>query len=187
MIDGFLEGGVLLLIKHLPGHGRARRDSHLGLPTVSATVAKMADADWMPFRACRAAPFAMTAHVLYPALDAAHPATMSPSIIETVIRSEFGFAGALLSDDLSMRALSGSLWARSAAARAAGCDIALHCNGDLSEMSEVLDGAGPLDGASARRAQDALAWLRAPAVFDAAAAATRFAVLLAAVEPALEA
>jgi beta-N-acetylhexosaminidase len=187
MIDGFLEGGVLPVIKHLPGHGRARRDSHLYLPTVAATVAKMAGADWIPFRACRAAPFAMTAHVLYPGLDTSCPATMSPSIIETVIRSEIGFAGALLSDDLSMRALSGSLWARSAAARAAGCDIALHCNGDLSEMSEVLEGAGPLEGASARRAEDAFARLRAPAAFDAAAGAARFATLLASVEPALEA
>jgi beta-N-acetylhexosaminidase len=187
MIEGFLEGGVLPVTKHLPGHGRARRDSHLCLPTVAAKVEKMAGADWIPFRACRTAPFAMTAHVLYPALDPACPATMSPSIIETVIRGAIGFAGALLSDDLSMRALSGSLWARSAAARAAGCDIALHCNGDLSEMSEVLDAAGPLEGASARRAQDALAWLRAPAAFDGAAGAARFAVLLASVEPALEA
>jgi beta-N-acetylhexosaminidase len=130
MIDGFLEGGVLPVIKHLPGHGRARRDSHLGLPTVTAGVERMARADWVPFRACRAAPFAMTAHVFYPALDAGCPATMSPSIIETVIRGAIGFAGALLSDDLSMGALSGSLGARSAAARAAGCDLALHCKGE---------------------------------------------------------
>ncbi|HEY7600132.1 MAG TPA: beta-N-acetylhexosaminidase [Candidatus Limnocylindrales bacterium] len=187
MIEGFLEGGVLPVIKHLPGHGRARRDSHLGLPTVSASVERMAGADWIPFRACRAAPLAMTAHVLYPALDAVHPATMSPSIIETVIRGAIGVAGALLSDDLSMRALSGSLGARSAAARAAGCDIALHCNGDLAEMAEVLDAVGPLQDASARRARDALGRLRAPAAFDVAAGAARFAALLAAVEPALEA
>jgi beta-N-acetylhexosaminidase len=187
MIEGFLEGGVLPVIKHLPGHGRARRDSHLCLPTVSASVERMAGADWIPFRACRTAPLAMTAHVLYPALDAVHPATMSPSIIETVIRGAIGVAGALLSDDLSMRALSGSLGARSAAARAAGCDIALHCNGDLAEMAEVLDAVGPLQDASARRARDALGRLRAPAAFDVAAGAARFAALLAAVEPALEA
>jgi beta-N-acetylhexosaminidase len=187
MIDGFLEGGVLPVIKHLPGHGRAHRDSHLCLPTVTAAAEKMARADWIPFRACRAAPLAMTAHVLYPGLDAACPATMSPSVIETVIRGAIGFAGALISDDLSMGALSGSLGARSAAARAAGCDLALHCNGDLAEMTEVLDAAGPLEGASARRAQDALARRNVPTAFDAAAGDARLAALLASVEPALEA
>ena len=186
MIEGFLAGGVLPVIKHLPGHGRARRDSHLGLPTVTAGVERMARADWTPFRACRAAPFAMTAHVLYPALDPACPATMSARIIETIIRGEIGFAGALLSDDLSMGALSGSLGARSAAARAAGCDLALHCNGDLAEMTEVLDAAGPLEGVSARRAEAALARLHAPAAFDALAGAARLAALLGSVEPALE-
>jgi beta-N-acetylhexosaminidase len=112
---------------------------------------------------------------------------MSGSIIATVIRGAIGFGGALLSDDLSMKALAGSLGARSVAARAAGCDLALHCNGDLTEMTEVLEGAGALEGASARRARDALARLRAPAAFDAAAGAARLAALLAAVEPALEA
>jgi beta-N-acetylhexosaminidase len=187
MIEGFLDGGVMPVIKHLPGHGRARRDSHLCLPTIAAAAESMAQADWVPFRACRTAPFAMTAHVLYPALDAARPATMSGSIIATVIRGAIGFGGALLSDDLSMKALAGSLGARSVAARAAGCDLALHCNGDLTEMTEVLEGAGALEGASARRAGDALARLRAPAAFDAAAGAARLAALLAAVEPALEA
>jgi beta-N-acetylhexosaminidase len=104
-----------------------------------------------------------------------------------VIRGKIGVAGALLSDDLSMRALSGSLGARSAAARAAGCDLALHCNGDLAETAEVLDAAGPLQDASARRARDALGRLRAPAAFDTAAGAARYAALLAAAEPALEA
>jgi beta-N-acetylhexosaminidase len=111
---------------------------------------------------------------------------MSARIVETVIRGEIGFAGALLSDDLSMGALCGSLGARSAAARAAGCDLALHCNGDLAEMTEVLHAAGPLDGASARRAEAALARLRAPAAFDPETGAARLAALLAAVEPAVE-
>jgi beta-N-acetylhexosaminidase len=181
MIDGFLAGGVLPLIKHLPGHGRARRDSHVGLPTVGAARAAMARADWIPFRACRAAPFAMTAHVLYPALDPARPATLSPTIIEAVIRSDIGFAGALLSDDLSMGALCGSLGARTAAARAAGCDIALHCNGDLSEMIEVLEAAGPLAGISGARARAALACAQAPQAFDALAGEARVADLLGAV------
>ena len=182
MIDGFLAGGVLPVIKHLPGHGRARRDSHVGLPIVGAAAEEMAGADWIPFRACRAAPFAMTAHVLYPALDAARPATLSPTIIEGVIRSEIGFAGALLSDDLSMGALSGSLGERTAAARAAGCDIALHCNGDFAEMVEVLDAAGVLEGAAAARARAALACAHAPQAFDAGAGEARIAHLLGALE-----
>jgi beta-N-acetylhexosaminidase len=182
MIDGFLAGGVLPVIKHLPGHGRARRDSHLGLPTIGAAGEAMACTDWIPFRACRAAPFAMTAHVLYPALDPARPATLSPPIIETVIRGAIGFAGALLSDDLSMGALCGSLGDRTAAARAAGCDVALHCNGDFAEMIEVLDAAGPLDGVSATRARAALACAHAPHAFDAGAGEARMADLLGAVE-----
>ena len=187
MIDGFLEGGVLPVIKHLPGHGRARRDSHLFLPTVAARPADMARADWVPFRACRdAAPFAMTAHVLYPALDPGHPATLSRTIIQEIIRGEIGFAGALLSDDLSMGALAGSLGDRAAAARAAGCDLALHCNGDFAEMIEVLEAAGPLEGAGARRAEAALARRRAPAPFDPAAGALRLRELLAPMASALE-
>jgi beta-N-acetylhexosaminidase len=181
MIDGFLAGGVLPVIKHLPGHGRARRDSHVGLPTVSAAVEEMARADWIPFRACRAAPFAMTAHVLYPALDVARPATLSPTIIEAVIRGKIGFTGALLSDDLSMGALSGSLGARTAAARAAGCDLALHCNGDFAEMIEVLDAAGPLAGESAARADAALACTQTAQAFDAVAGEVRIVALLDAV------
>jgi beta-N-acetylhexosaminidase len=182
MIDGFLAGGVLPVIKHLPGHGRARRDSHVDLPTVAAAAGEMACADWVPFRACRAAPFAMTAHVRYPALDPTRPATLSPTVIQGVIRGEIGFTGALLSDDLSMGALSGSLGERTAAARAAGCDLALHCNGDFAEMVEVLDAAGVLEGASAARAHAALACVHAPQAFDAAAGEARIADLLGAVQ-----
>jgi beta-N-acetylhexosaminidase len=182
MIDGFLAGGVLPVIKHLPGHGRARQDSHVRLPVVAADGEELASADWLPFRACRAAPLAMTAHVLYPALDAAHPATLSPTIIARVIRDAIGFRGVLLSDDLSMGALSGSLGARTAKARAAGCDIALHCNGDLVEMTEVLNAAGPLEGESAARAEAALA--RAPALqaFDPPNGEARLAGLLRAIK-----
>jgi beta-N-acetylhexosaminidase len=182
LIEGFLAGGVLPVIKHLPGHGRAREDSHLGLPIVEAAAEQMAGADWLPFRACRAAPFAMTAHVLYPALDAARPATLSSTIIETVIRDAIGFEGALLSDDLSMGALSGSLRERAAAARAAGCDIALHCNGKLGEMSEVLEAAGFLEGASAARVAAALAGAHAPQGFDGPGGEVRLAGLLGALE-----
>jgi beta-N-acetylhexosaminidase len=182
MIEGFLAGGVLPVIKHLPGHGRAREDSHVGLPIVEADAEQMAGADWLPFRACRAAPFAMTAHVLYPALDPARPATLSPAIIGTVIRGAIGFDGALLSDDLSMGALSGSLGERAAAACAAGCDIALHCNGKFGEMTEVLDAAGLLDGASATRAAAALAGARAPQAFDGPSGEVRLAGLLGTLE-----
>jgi beta-N-acetylhexosaminidase len=182
MIDGFLAGGVLPVMKHVPGHGRARRDSHVDLPTIAAAAGEMACADWVPFRACRAVPFAMTAHVRYPALDPARPATLSPTVIEAVIRGEIGFSGALLSDDLSMGALFGSLGGRTAAARAAGCDLALHCNGDFAEMSEVLHAAGVLEGASAARAHAALACAHAPQAFDADAGEARIAHLLGAVE-----
>jgi beta-N-acetylhexosaminidase len=182
MIEGFLAGGILPVLKHLPGHGRARRDSHLGLPIVAAAAADMAGADWMPFCACCSVPLAMTAHVLYPALDPARPATLSPRIIAEVIRGEIGFQGALLSDDLSMGALRGSLAERTAAARAAGCDLALHCNGKLAEIAEVLAAAGPLAGESAARAGAALAWARPPEDFDAPAGEARLARLLSAVE-----
>jgi beta-N-acetylhexosaminidase len=182
MIEGFLAGGVLPVIKHLPGHGRARRDSHLGLPIVAAGAATMARTDWLPFCACRSLPFAMTAHVLYPALDPTRPATLSPRVIAEVIRKEIGFRGVLLSDDLSMGALRGSLRERTAAARAAGCDVALHCNGDLAEIGEVLGAAGPLEGDSAARAAAALACAHPPEPFDRAAGEARLARLLAAVE-----
>ncbi len=182
MIEGFLAGGVLPVIKHLPGHGRAGQDSHVGLPVVGAAAEQMAVADWLPFRACRAAPFAMTAHVLYPALDATRPATLSPTIISSVIRDAIGFEGALISDDLSMGALSGSLGERTAAAHAAGCDLALHCNGKFEEMTEVLHAAGALDGASAVRAGAALAGARAPQAFDGRSGDVRLAGLLGAAE-----
>jgi beta-N-acetylhexosaminidase len=136
----------------------------------------------VPFCACRSLPLAMTAHVLYPALDATRPATLSPTIIAEVIRGAIGFQGLLLSDDLSMGALRGSLGQRTAAARAAGCDVALHCNGDFKEMVEVLAAAGPLEGASAQRARAALACAHDPEGFDAVAGERRLAHLLAMVE-----
>jgi beta-N-acetylhexosaminidase len=176
---GFLAGGVLPVIKHLPGHGRARVDSHLSLPAVDASLELMRRTDWQPFRACRAAPLAITAHVRFAALDPAQPATLSSRVIGEVIRGELGFAGLLLSDDLSMGALTGSLGARAAAARAAGCDLALHCNGRPDEMADVLAAAGPLEGAAAARAARALARLRPPEPLDRAAAEARLAALLA--------
>jgi beta-N-acetylhexosaminidase len=185
LAEGLLAGGILPVIKHLPGHGRARRDSHVGLPVVAAGAELMARTDWVPFCTCRSLPLAMTAHVLYPALDATRPATLSPTIIAEVIRGAIGFQGLLLSDDLSMGALRGSLGERTAAARAAGCDVALHCNGDFAEMVEVLAAAGPLERAGAKRASAALARARASDRFDADAGGKRVAHLLAMVASAV--
>jgi len=177
-IDGYLAGGVLPVIKHLPGHGRALVDSHIALPQVEDDRATLEATDWLPFRACAAAPMAISAHVLYTDLDQHCPATLSATIIEEVIRGALGFAGVLLSDDLSMGALGGSLGERAAAARAAGCDIAVHCNGQLDEMMEVLDAAGPLEGEAAARVAHAEAQLAAPQAFDPAGALSRLASLL---------
>lgn len=170
-IEGFLDGGVLPVIKHLPGHGRAAVDSHVKLPVVDAERTVLRACDWRPFIDNRGAPFGMTAHILYPALDGSTPATWSRRIVDEVIRGEIGFEGALLSDDLSMEALTGSLGERAARARAAGCDLALHCNGRLDEAAAVLDAAGPLEGAAAARVERALAARRPAGPFDAAAGA----------------
>jgi len=184
-IEGFLAGGVLPVIKHLPGHGRARADSHLRLPVVDAPRAVLRRTDWQPFLTCRTAPLAITAHVRFEALDPERPATLSARVIEEVIRGALGFEGALISDDLSMGALAGALGERAAAARAAGCDLALHCNGRYAEMVEVLAAAGPLEGAPAARAARALDRLRPPEALDVASAESRLAELVARVEPTL--
>jgi beta-N-acetylhexosaminidase len=182
-IAGYLAGGVLPVIKHLPGHGRAQVDSHHELPVVDSARATLAASDWLPFRRCASVPLAMTGHVLYPALDPAQPATLSGTVIEDVIRGEIGITGALFTDDLSMGALGGSLGERAARARAAGCDLALHCNGRHDEMVEVLSSSGPLEGAAAARAERALAGLAPPQAFDAIAAEARLAELLRETEP----
>jgi beta-N-acetylhexosaminidase len=186
MIEGFLAGGVLPVIKHLPGHGRARVDSHETLPVVDASVEQLRTSDFQPFRTCRKAPFAMTAHVLYPALDPDRPATLSARIIAEVIRGELGIDGCLLSDDLSMRALEGAIGERTAAARAAGCDLAVHCNGRHGEIVDVLTAAGPLTGAARERAEQALRRRPIPEPLDRSAAEARLEALLAAIEPALQ-
>lgn len=165
-IEGYLAGGVVPVIKHLPGHGRARVDSHALLPCVDADRSKLAATDWVPFSANADAPFGMTAHILFSALDGGCCATQSKAIIEDVIRGEIGFEGALLSDDLSMKALGGSLGERARLARRAGCDIALHCNGEMEEMTAVLDAVGPLEGISLARFKRALSTRRPPEPFD---------------------
>jgi beta-N-acetylhexosaminidase len=149
-LDGLAAGGVCGVIKHIPGHGRARGDSHKELPVVDATEEELA-ADLAPFQALRDAPMAMTAHLLYPAWDPDRPATLSPKIIADIIRTRIGFDGLLMSDDLAMEALTGTLAERARAAIAAGCDIALHCSGMLAESEQVAAAAGETSAAGAAR------------------------------------
>lgn len=139
-MDGLMHGGVAPVIKHIPGHGRALVDSHKDLPLVDVPREVLEDIDFAPFRALHMAAWAMTAHVVYSVLDADQPATLSPCIIEDVIRKQIGFQGVLVSDDLSMQALSGDFAGRAHAALEAGCDVALHCNGDMDEMASVAQG-----------------------------------------------
>ena len=152
--EGLLAGGVLPVIKHVPGHGRAMLDSHEALPVVDASRGELQESDFRPFQALSDMPIAMTAHVVYGAIDAEWPATTSATVVREIIRGFIGFDGLLISDDLSMKALSGSLKVRTAAARDAGCDVALHCNGEIEEMTMVLEACGPLsEEASARMAR----------------------------------
>ncbi len=154
--EGLLAGGVLPVIKHMPGHGRAFADSHHELPTVHADLATLDAWDFAPFRALSDMPMAMTAHVVFDAIDPKRPATTSKKAIR-LMRERLGFGGLIMTDDLSMKALSGSLKERAAAALKAGCDVVLHCNGDLAEMRQVAEGVGRLKGASKRRAEAAMA------------------------------
>lgn len=139
-MTGLAKGGVDPVIKHIPGHGRALVDSHLELPVVDAPLNDLQNVDFPPFKALNTSPWAMTAHVIYEALDKQNPATTSPKIIAEIIRQQIGFTGLLLSDDLSMKALSGQLEERAKNSLAAGCDVALHCNGEKNEMVQVMRG-----------------------------------------------
>jgi beta-N-acetylhexosaminidase len=155
-MEGALAGGVLPIIKHIPGHGRAGVDSHKKLPVVDTDRATLSATDFPPFSALSNAPLAMTAHVIYSAIDADNPATTSPIVISEVVRSEIGFSGALMSDDLSMKALAGSFEERTQASLAAGCDLVLHCNGDMDEMDAVAKEAPELSGLALQRTDLAL-------------------------------
>jgi beta-N-acetylhexosaminidase len=158
--EGLLAGGVLPVIKHIPGHGRAGADSHLSLPVVDASRHELENHDFKPFRMLTDMPLAMTAHVVYTALDPERPATTSPIVISDIIRSHIGYEGLVMSDDLSMQALSGSLRERAEAAFAAGCDVGLHCNGKMEEMTAVAEAAPVLEGEALRRAEAALQRIR---------------------------
>jgi beta-N-acetylhexosaminidase len=173
--EGLISGGVLPVIKHIPGHGRAHADSHKTLPRVDAPLAELSAVDFAPFRALADMPLGMTAHVVYTAIDPEHPATTSSQVISEVIRGAIRFDGLLMSDDLSMQALSGGFAERARASLAAGCDVVLHCNGDRAEMQAVLAGVGSLAGLALARADAALARLPARLEsFDAAKARARF-------------
>jgi beta-N-acetylhexosaminidase len=174
--EGLIAGGVLPVIKHIPGHGRAKADSHEALPVVDASYDELSAVDFAPFRALSDMPMAMTAHVVYPAIDRKRPATTSRKVIREVIRREIGFDGLLMTDDLSMKALSGDFTERASAALKAGCDVVLHCNGDMAEMAAVTKGVGRLKGRSKRRAEGAMARLaRTPEPLDEGIARMRFA------------
>ncbi len=163
--DGLLAGGILPVMKHIPGHGRAMADSHLALPVVDTPLSELQAADFAAFRALRHLPVAMTAHVVYTAIDAEAPATVSAKAIKEAIRGFIGFNGLLMSDDLSMHALSGTLEERTRASLAAGCDLALHCSGKMGEMAAVAMASPRLEGAAQRRFEAALAMLKQPEPF----------------------
>lgn len=178
VIDGMLDGGVLPVMKHVPGHGRAMSDSHKSLPRVSASAEDLSATDFVTFRSLNHCPMAMTAHVVYEVFDPQRPATTSPKVIRDVIRGEIGFEGVLLSDDLSMEALAGPLSVRAKAAQFAGCDIVLHCNGDAQEMRDVASETKPLEDVHLKRAQAALSHLGPPQDFDVQAGEARLNELL---------
>lgn len=178
--EGLLAGGVLPVIKHIPGHGRALSDSHLDLPVVEASLDALRATDFPPFEVLSDMPLAMTAHVLYRALDPRRPATTSRRVIEGLLRGELGFSGLIMSDDLSMQALEGDMTLRARRSLAAGCDVVLHCNGNMAEMRAVAAGVRALSGRAARRAEAALARLpRRPEPFDRREAEARFDALMA--------
>ncbi|MFQ5764098.1 MAG: beta-N-acetylhexosaminidase, partial [Rhodospirillales bacterium] len=170
---GLFQGGVLPVIKHIPGHGRARADSHQELPVVGADAETLAAVDFRPFRDLHRMPWAMSAHVVYRALDHENPATTSAEVVAETIRSAIGFDGVLVSDDIGMKALSGTFGERTAAALAAGCDVVLHCSGDMGEMEAVAAAAGSVRGDSAKRLQRGEGMRQEPQDFDPAEALAR--------------
>jgi beta-N-acetylhexosaminidase len=177
--EGLLAGGVLPVVKHMPGHGRAFADSHHDLPVVHADLKTLDGWDFAPFKALSDMPLAMTAHVVFDAVDPKRPATTSKKAV-ALMREALGFDGLIMTDDLSMKALSGSLRERAEASLKAGCDVVLHCNGDLEEMRKVAEGVGKLTGDAARRAGAALARIvRDPEPLDVFAARDRFDALMA--------
>ncbi|MBD0416557.1 beta-N-acetylhexosaminidase [Oryzicola mucosus] len=157
--DGLMAGGVLPVMKHIPGHGRAVADTHFELPTVHTPIDELRRHDFAPFKSLSHLPAAMTAHVIFAAIDLDAPATTSAKVVGDIIRGEMGFDGLLMSDDTSMKALSGDFASKAEAILAAGCDIVLHCNGVMDEMKGVASRSIPLAGAALDRAERALAMI----------------------------
>ncbi len=180
VVAGYMAGGVVPVLKHIPGHGRATADSHLALPTVTATRAELEATDFLPFKALAHAPAAMTAHVVYTALDPAEPASTSARVHADIIRGHIGFEGLLMSDDLTMKALAPrTLRQRAEAVLAAGSDLALHCWGELDGMAEIAAGSRPLTGRARERFDAALSVSHTVEPFDVAAAEACLAEVLA--------
>jgi beta-N-acetylhexosaminidase len=176
--EGLAAGGVLPVLKHIPGHGRATADSHEKLPVVDADRATLEATDFAAFRPLKNLPLGMTAHVVFTAIDPVRPATTSATMIGEVIRGFIGFDGLLMGDDVSMGALSGSIAERARASLAAGCDLVLHCNGKMDEMRAVAAEAPELSGDARRRADAALAVRKSPSGIDLPAARREFAAMM---------
>jgi len=171
--DGLLAGGVLPVMKHIPGHGAATLDSHETVPVVDLPSETLETEDFAPFRALCDLPMAMTGHIIYTAFDAERPATISPTLLGKV-RADIGFDGLIMTDDISMGALSGDPGTRSAAALSAGCDLALHCNGTMTEMEQVVHAVGTMTELAAARAARALVHRQAPDATDLEALAAEY-------------
>jgi beta-N-acetylhexosaminidase len=176
--EGLLAGGVLPVMKHMPGHGRALVDSHHALPRVEASRAVLETSDFSPFRALAHLPLAMTAHLVYEAIDSERPATLSARVIGDVIRASIGFDGLLLTDDLSMQALGGNFAERAQSALQAGCDVVLHCNGELGEMTEIASMVPSLTEKAQERVARAEAMRGTPQAIERAALEARFSALM---------
>jgi beta-N-acetylhexosaminidase len=176
--EGLEQGGILPVLKHIPGHGRATADTHFRLPVVETPKSELERTDFAAFQPLAGLPMAMTAHVVFSALDPVHPATTSATIVNQVIRGSIGFQGLLMSDDVSMNALAGSIAERSRAILAAGCDMVLHCNGKLDEMRDVARETPELSGKALERARRALASRKAPQAFDRRKARTELDALI---------
>ncbi|MEM7441463.1 MAG: beta-N-acetylhexosaminidase, partial [Pseudomonadota bacterium] len=176
LADGHRAGGVLSIIKHIPGHGRGNVDSHFDLPRVSASAEELETTDFVPFRDLSDLPMAMTAHIVYEAIDPDAPATLSKQVV-SMIRGQIGFEGLLMTDDLSMKALGGDFADRTRASLDAGCDLVLHCNGLREEMDPVAEHAPLLDGLALARAEAVLAERQTPESFDLPEAHARLNIL----------
>ncbi|WP_027167257.1 beta-N-acetylhexosaminidase [Mesorhizobium sp. WSM3224] len=179
--EGLMSGGVLPVMKHIPGHGRAFADTHFALPTVDTPIEELRRHDFAPFKALNQLPMAMTAHVVYSAVDPDNPATTSAKVVNQVIRGEIGFDGLLMSDDTSMKALSGDFPTKAASILAAGCDLVLHCNGVFEEMSGIASRTTALSGKSLQRAERALTYIKNRDVADEMAIRAEFATYFEAV------